>query len=339
MASPPPSSRRRRSPTARTSPLPAPGSHANASNSAGPIPRVVDVVHAWPRWRQAGSGPSVRSPCETTPCPVRPQSSRSISRRCPRRNCQQCPTWPATPGAHAVYAFQMRQWFARCETSRLDPLVGIQRAHVELYIRGLSHRGLMDSSVNTMTHAVRGYFRFAHIDGVMGPDPAIYARPPKVHPDESRSQGLERLELIQVLQVAQTITVHQGESRSYPTAHQPAHPEAHRDHQRPERRGSAYLASSPSQQQLGPAKMLLHVAAGWPADTVDDPARTRRHAGKSTANRSPEHAGVTSAGRAPGPRRGWRSAVPHLWRSPEPAATAPGWWGCVPGRRTAPDRS
>ena len=111
---------------------------------------------------------------------------------------------------HALNAFQLRQRFARCETSGLDPLVGIQQAHVELCIRGLGHRGLMDSSVNTMTHAVRGYFRFAHIDGVIGPDPAVYARPPKVHPDESRTQGLERLELIQFLQVAQMITVHHG---------------------------------------------------------------------------------------------------------------------------------
>ncbi len=64
---------------------------------------------------------------------------------------------------HALYAYQLRQWFAWCQTNGLDPLVGIQRAHVELYIRGLGERGLMDSSVNTMMHAVRGYFRFAHI--------------------------------------------------------------------------------------------------------------------------------------------------------------------------------
>jgi integrase/recombinase XerD len=63
---------------------------------------------------------------------------------------------------HTLYAFQLGQWFAWCQTNGLDPLVGIQRAHVELYIRGLGDRGLMDSSVNTMMHAVRGYFRFAH---------------------------------------------------------------------------------------------------------------------------------------------------------------------------------
>ncbi|UIJ35318.1 tyrosine-type recombinase/integrase [Allobranchiibius sp. GilTou73] len=111
---------------------------------------------------------------------------------------------------HALYAFQLRQWFAWCEMNALDPLTGIQRAHVELYIRGLSERGLMDSLVSTMMHAVRGYFRFAHIDGLIAADPAIYARLPKVNRDESRTQGLDRLELIRFLQVAQTLTVHHG---------------------------------------------------------------------------------------------------------------------------------
>ncbi len=111
---------------------------------------------------------------------------------------------------HSLYAYQLRQWFSWCETCGLDPLVGVQRAHVELYIRGLGNRGLMDSSVNTMMHAVRGYFRFAHIDGLIPSDPAVYARLPKVHRDESRTHGLDRLELIRFLQVAQTLTVHHG---------------------------------------------------------------------------------------------------------------------------------
>ncbi len=68
----------------------------------------------------------------------------------------------------------------------------------------------MDSSVNTMMHAVRGYFRLAHIDGLISSDPAVQARLPKIHRDESRTQGLDRLELIRFLQVAQTLTVHRG---------------------------------------------------------------------------------------------------------------------------------
>src|SRR5690349_7319066 len=73
---------------------------------------------------------------------------------------------------HALYTYQLREWFTWCEGHGLDPLIGVQRAHIELYIRGLSGRGLMDSSVVTMMHGVRGFFRFAHIDGLIGSDPA-----------------------------------------------------------------------------------------------------------------------------------------------------------------------
>jgi integrase/recombinase XerD len=113
---------------------------------------------------------------------------------------------------HNLYAYQLRRWFEWCEASSLDPLVGIQRAHVELYIRHLGETRLMPSSINTMMHGVRGFFRFAHIDGLIPADPAIYARLPKIHQDESRTQGLDRLELIRFLQVAKTITVHHGAS-------------------------------------------------------------------------------------------------------------------------------
>jgi integrase/recombinase XerD len=111
---------------------------------------------------------------------------------------------------HHLYQFQLREWFAWCERNGLDPLVGVQRAHVELYIRSLGERGLMDSSVVSMLCSVRGFFKFAHIDGLISADPAVYARLPKVQRDESRTQGLDRLELIRFLQVAQTISVHHG---------------------------------------------------------------------------------------------------------------------------------
>ena len=48
---------------------------------------------------------------------------------------------------HVLYAFQLRQWFTWCDGNGLDPLVGIQRAHVELYIRQLGEHGLMHSSI------------------------------------------------------------------------------------------------------------------------------------------------------------------------------------------------
>ncbi|MDF2748324.1 MAG: integrase, partial [Propionibacteriaceae bacterium] len=115
-----------------------------------------------------------------------------------------------TGHTHTLYAYQLRRWFSWCETNALDPLVGIQRAHIELCSRHLGDSGLRVSSVNTMMHGVRGFFRFAHIDGLIGADPTVYARLPKTHSDESRTQGLDRLELIRFLQVAQTLTVHHG---------------------------------------------------------------------------------------------------------------------------------
>ncbi len=75
-----------------------------------------------------------------------------------------------TGRTHTLYAYQLRRWFDWCPNG-LDPLVGIQRAHVELYIRSLGDSGLMDSSINTMMHAVRGFFRFAHVDGLISADP------------------------------------------------------------------------------------------------------------------------------------------------------------------------
>jgi integrase/recombinase XerD len=72
---------------------------------------------------------------------------------------------------HRLYAYQLRRWFEWCETNRLDPLEGIQRAHVEMYLRFLTGSGLMPSSINTMRHGVRGFFRFAHIEGLIPGDP------------------------------------------------------------------------------------------------------------------------------------------------------------------------
>ena len=111
---------------------------------------------------------------------------------------------------HALYAHRLKRWFAWSEGNGLDPLLGIQRAHVELVhplARRLGADGLLDRDDDA---GVRGFFRFAHIDGLISADPAVYARLPKVQHDESRTQGLDRLELIRFLQIAQTITVHHG---------------------------------------------------------------------------------------------------------------------------------
>ena len=117
------------------------------------------------------------------------------------------------PHPHPVrlpVAPQLRRWFSWREANGLDPLVGIQRAHVKFYIRHLGESGLTPSWVTTSMHAVRGFFRCAHIDALIPSDPAVYARLPKIHRDESRPLGLDRLELIRFVQVSQTVTVRHG---------------------------------------------------------------------------------------------------------------------------------
>jgi hypothetical protein len=47
--------------------------------------------------------------------------------------------------------------------------------------------GLRDSSISTMLRGVRSFFRFAYIGGLIATDPAVYARLPKIHADETRT--------------------------------------------------------------------------------------------------------------------------------------------------------
>jgi hypothetical protein len=90
-----------------------------------------------------------------------------------------------TGHTHTLYAYQLRRWFTWSESNDLDPLIGIQRSHIELYIRDLGESGLQVSSVNTMMHGVRGFFRFAYIDGLIPANPAVYARLPEIHTDDA----------------------------------------------------------------------------------------------------------------------------------------------------------
>lgn len=94
---------------------------------------------------------------------------------------------------HDLYAFQLRRWFSWCESNGLDPLIGIQRAHVELYIRQLGESGLMDSSVVTMMHGACGVRATAEGSSRRVPHPR---------------SGSARADPF--LQIAQTLTVYHG---------------------------------------------------------------------------------------------------------------------------------
>jgi Phage integrase, N-terminal SAM-like domain len=67
------------------------------------------------------------------------------------------------------------------------------RPHIELYRCWMDERGLAASTIDRRLSTVCGFYRFAHIDGRIGSNPAQYVRRPRVHPPEAR--GLDRSEL------------------------------------------------------------------------------------------------------------------------------------------------
>jgi site-specific recombinase XerD len=99
-------------------------------------------------------------------------------------------------GTFDLYARHLREWFAWCEGQNLDPLTGPTRTHVELYTRHrMTDLGNCVSTISNNMSAIKGFFRFAVIDGLIERNPAEHANVPKVHHDESRLLGLDRLEL------------------------------------------------------------------------------------------------------------------------------------------------
>ena len=58
------------------------------------------------------------------------------------------------------------------EAAQIASVAVTEAARATDTIRQLGESGLMVSSVTTMMHGVRGFFRFAHIDGLIPADPA-----------------------------------------------------------------------------------------------------------------------------------------------------------------------
>lgn len=91
-----------------------------------------------------------------------------------------------------LYRGYLGQWIDWCWARDLNPLESVIRGHVELYIRELceTHKA---STVNTMLQPVRGYYKYAMIDGLIERDPAYYADLPKIHRTKKPNRPLEDL--------------------------------------------------------------------------------------------------------------------------------------------------
>jgi integrase/recombinase XerD len=67
------------------------------------------------------------------------------------------------------------------------------RAHIELFRAWMEDRGLAASTIDRRLSTVYGFYRFAHIDGLIRSNPAQYVRRPQVRASDAR--GLDRSEL------------------------------------------------------------------------------------------------------------------------------------------------
>jgi len=91
-----------------------------------------------------------------------------------------------------AYRHDLRKLFQWAADHGL-PVLEATRAYLELYRSSMEERGLAASTIDRRLSTACGFYRFAHIDGRIGSNPAQYVRRPPVHPSEQR--GLDRGEL------------------------------------------------------------------------------------------------------------------------------------------------
>jgi site-specific recombinase XerD len=91
-----------------------------------------------------------------------------------------------------AYRHDLRGFFQWAADTKLVVL-SATRPHIEPYRSWMEQRGLAASTIDRRLSTVCGFYRFAHIDGRIGSNPAQCVRRPKVPPNEGR--GMDRAEL------------------------------------------------------------------------------------------------------------------------------------------------
>lgn len=91
------------------------------------------------------------------------------------------------------YQGHLNTFVTWCHQHQVDPLTA-ERTQVAMYVRYLSEvRGLRGSTVNTYLTPIKGFYRWAMLEGFIDRDPIVHARLPKV--DYRQKYPLEREEL------------------------------------------------------------------------------------------------------------------------------------------------
>ncbi len=98
-----------------------------------------------------------------------------------------------------AYRQDLRGFF-QWATDHDVPVLAATRPHIEVWRGSMEERGLAASTIDRRLSTVCGFYRFAHIDGCIGSNPAEYVGRPQVHPTDAR--GLDRSELGMFLSAA-----------------------------------------------------------------------------------------------------------------------------------------
>jgi site-specific recombinase XerD len=90
-----------------------------------------------------------------------------------------------------AYRDDLRGFFQWAHDHEVE-VMGATRPHIELFRVSMEQRGLAAATIDRRLSTVCGFYKFAHIDGIISSNPAQYVRRPQVHPTEAR--GLDRTE-------------------------------------------------------------------------------------------------------------------------------------------------
>lgn len=103
----------------------------------------------------------------------------------------------------AAYEQHLQRYITWCQMHQIDVLHA-DRTHVALWVRHLSEElGLRGSTVNTYATPVKGFYKWAMVEGFISRDPAVHVRLPDV---EYRTKApLERYELKELRKAAKKL--------------------------------------------------------------------------------------------------------------------------------------
>jgi integrase/recombinase XerD len=105
-----------------------------------------------------------------------------------------------------AYAMDLRLLFEWCAAHGLEPLE-VTRAHLELFARHLENdRGNGPSTIHRRLSTIKCFYRIAEIDAYVDKSPATHLRLPRVYRDETKTLGLDRVELGAIIAAAREST-------------------------------------------------------------------------------------------------------------------------------------